>query len=286
MVILDGAEIPFGATEAFGSERDLRAFSRGAPDHRSSALARVIEADIIPRLLIARGGLAVEAPASRLDVDAEDIDGFAAMMVGLDLRKANLIVAGALDNGVTIESVLLDLLAPTAQRLGQMWVDDEITFTDVTVGLCTLQNLLRAVTVGEPEPSEVVDGRILIAATPGEQHSFGALVLETMFRRAGWDTVGMPMSDAVEIRAMVARRDFAIAGFSLSRESALDDLATLIEEVRAASRNPKIVVMVGGRVFNDDPSLVRRVGADLTARDGRGALVASRDAVCSRVRTH
>lgn len=286
MVILDRADTIFGAPEAFGSEPDVLVFSRGAPSQRSSALARVIETDIIPRLLLSRGGVAPSRPPARLDVEPDDIADFAAMMVALDLRRAHLVVARALDGGVPVETVLLDLLAPTAQRLGQMWVDDDLTFTDVTVGLCTLQNLLRSVTAGEPEPEAVVDGRILIAATPGEQHTFGVLMLEAMFRRAGWDTVGMPMADVAEIRAMVSRRDFSIVGLSLSQESSLGELAALIADVREASRNPALLVMVGGRVFNEDGSLFRRVGADMTAADGRAALVASHDAVCSRVCTH
>ena len=196
-------------------------------------------------------------------------------------------VARALESGVPVETILLEMLAPTAKRLGQMWVDDDLTFTDVTVGLCTLQNLLRSLTAGDAaEPRAIVDGRILVAATPGEQHTFGLLMLETMFRRAGWDTVGMPLADGEEICAMVRRREFAIVGFSLSRESALDELATLIDAVRSASRNGRITVMVGGRVFNDEPALVRKVGADITARDGREALVASHNVVCSRMQTH
>lgn len=287
MVILDEAGTSSTCEQAVGTERELRAFARGAPIQRSATLARVIEADIIPRLLLARGPVGrASAPAS-LEVDAEDIAGFAAMMVALDLRKAELVVARALEGGVPIETVLLELLAPTAQRLGQMWVDDELTFTDVTVGLCTLQNLLRSVTSGEAaDPRALVDGRILLSATPGEQHTFGVLMLETMFRRAGWDTVGLPLTDTDEICAMVGRRDFSVVGFSLSRESALEDLAGLIARVRRASRNSSVVVMVGGRVFNEEPSLVRRVGADITARDGKAALVASQTVVCSRMQTH
>lgn len=291
MVILDEAGAPAECADVFGMpERDIRAMARAAPADRSATLARVIEADIIPRLMVARDsghGRRSVSEAPVFEVDAEDIDAFAAMMVALDLRKAGIVVARALGSGVPVETVLLELLSPTAQRLGQMWVDDDLTFTDVTVGLCTLQNLLRSVTTGDAvEPRPLIDGRVLIAATPGEQHTFGVLMLESFFRRAGWDTVGMPLADACDICAAVSRRDFAIAGFSLARESAIDDLAQLIDEVRAASRSKTLLVMVGGRVFNDDPALVRLVGADLTARDAKEALIASQSAVCSRMRTH
>ncbi len=286
--MVNQAFAPAECIEAFGaSSRELLTVARGAPINRSAALARMIETDVIPRLMLARGADDATAAATVFDVDAEGIQEFAAMMVALDLRKAHMVVSRALDAGVTVESVLLDLLAPTAQRLGQMWVDDDLTFTDVTVGLCTLQNLLRGVTAGDAaEPKRVFDGRILVAAAPGEQHTFGVLMLETMFRRAGWEAVGMPLCDLDEIRAAVSRQMFSVVGFSLSQESALGELATLIGAVRAASMNRKIVVMVGGRVFNDAPDLVRQVGADLTAQDGRGAVIASENLVCSRVRTH
>lgn len=291
MVILGESGAPSDCVDAFGlTERNYLAVARAAPADRSATLARVIEADIIPRLMIARERAPDRPPpvaARRLEVEPADIDEFAAMMVALDLRLATSVVSRALERGVAVETVLLDLLAPTAQRLGQMWVDDELTFTDVTVGLCTLQNLLRTVTAGDVvEPGTSHDGQVLVAATPGEQHTFGVLMLETLYRRAGWDTVGMPLAEAPEICAAVKRRDFVIVGFSLARESALGELSDLIGKVRAAARNPDLLVMVGGRVFNDDPALVRRVGADFTARDGREALIASRTAVCSRMRTH
>lgn len=288
-MVLDEAGAVADCMSAFGSaERELLKVARAAPAQRSATLARVIEADVIPRLMLARG-LQPTPPTTRraLEVHEQDIDDFAAMMVALDLRRANVIVASAIESGVDLETILLDLLAPTAQRLGQMWVDDEMTFTDVTVGLCSLQNVMRSLAAGDlAEPKTMIDGRVLVAATPGEQHTFGVLVLETLFRRAGWDTVGMPLADSDEICAAVSRRDFVIVGFSLARESALDELARLIRDVRAASRNETLTVMVGGRVFNDDPGLARRIGADLTARDGREALIASNNVVCSRVKTH
>lgn len=266
---------------------DLRRVSSTPLPNRSATLARVIEADIIPRLLLATGRQPAEGPTRALEVERTDVDAFAEMMIRLDLARANFVVAGALANGVSIETVLLELLSPTAKRLGEMWVEDLCSFTDVTVGLCALQSLLRSLTSGDAiDPKTMHDGRMMIAATPGEQHTFGVLMLETFFRRAGWDVVGMPLSTCDEILAAVGRKPFAIVGFSLSRESALGELTDLIKTVRKTSANSELSVMVGGRVFNDNPKLVRAVGADLTAADANRALVASHSVVCSRMQTH
>ena len=257
---------------------------------RSSMLAQIIEADIIPRLLIANGRLAapVAMPTVQLDVDDEDIDAFAVMMIRLDVAKANLVISGALARGVALETILLGLLAPTAERLGAMWTDDLCSFTDVTVGLCALQNLLRAYSSGEESGTVAPpnDGSVLLAALPGEQHTFGVLMLETFFRRAGWDVVGMPLATQEDILSAAARRRFAVVGLSLARKSGLNGMRGMIEAIRAKSRNRDILVLVGGQVFNDQPGLVRAVGADITACDASQAVIASQQQLWSTVQTH
>jgi methanogenic corrinoid protein MtbC1 len=287
VVSLDETRIRSNCDPLAAASEDAGRMAGEAPHNRSATLAQMIEADIIPRLLLANGRPGEAALGAGLEADGQDIDDFARMMIGLDLARAGLVVAGAIARGVTIESVLLDLFAPTAKRLGEMWVEDLCTFTDVTVGLCALQSLLRSYTCGEVvEPSVMHDGRVLVAAAPHEQHTFGVLILETFFRRAGWDVVGMPMSSREEVLGAVSRRSFSIVGFSLSRDAALSELRDLIGATRRASVNPEIAVMVGGRVFNDAPGKVRFVGADLTAADADKALVASQHLLCSRVQTH
>jgi hypothetical protein len=64
---------------------------------------------------------------------------------------------------------------------------------------------------------------------------------------------------------------FGVAGFSLSCDDHLSALAVLIRDIRRASRNPGIGILVGGPLFLDNPSLVTLVGADATASDGRQA---------------
>jgi methanogenic corrinoid protein MtbC1 len=54
-------------------------------------------------------------------------------------------------------------------------------------------------------------------------------------------------------------------------DSSLPRLKRELQAIRRTSRNPAVRLMVGGRAFDDDPALVRRVGADGTARDARTA---------------
>jgi methanogenic corrinoid protein MtbC1 len=108
---------------------------------------------------------------------------------------------------------------------------------------------------------------------PGEQHSFGLMMVGEFFRRQGWDVHSATGAPGREIVGMLRQQWFSMVGFSMACDSRIDKLATLIREIRRASRNPHVGVLVGGKAFLDRPELTALVGADATARDGQQAVL-------------
>lgn len=175
--------------------------------------------------------------------------------------------------GHSLEAVFLDLLSPTARLLGDMWRDDLCSFTDVTIGLSRLQQVLRELSPPfESESGPQMRGRILLAATPGEQHSFGISMLETFFRRAGWDVCGGGTQSGAELLDCARDERLDAIGLSLSSDLLHGHLSALISALRKASQNPSVYVMVGGRYFIDHPDHAIAVGADAAASDAPDAL--------------
>src|SRR5690606_8230804 len=143
--------------------------------------------------------------------------------------------------------------------------------SEVTLGLWRLHHLLRDLSEAfHSEGDRVPTGfQALLLPAPGEQHTFGLLMVAEFFRQSGWAVSSGPFSSSGELARIARGGWYSVVGFSVSRESQLDSIATEIRTVRRASRNQSIGVMVGGRVFIEHPELVRRVGADATATDGR-----------------
>jgi transcriptional regulator PpsR len=112
---------------------------------------------------------------------------------------------------------------------------------------------------------------VLLLPGPGEQHTFGLVMVSEFFRRAGWDVAGGPWEAGADPIIMVRREWFDVVGFSLGSELHLDELAQCIRAVRKAAINPRIGIMVGGPIFSLHPEFVSRVGADGAASDGRKA---------------
>ncbi len=236
-------------------------------------LVRTIEGEIIPRLVLAHRAR-IEAPSGpdgdEAVPDAEDVAELARLVLAQDEVVASSYVEALQMQGASQEALLLNLLAPTARHLGDLWVADLCDFTEVTIGLGRLQRLLRHLSrASRLDLEQLGKGRrALLSATPGEQHTFGILMVAEFLRSAGWDVCGEPGLSRADLVGIVSGEWFGLLGLSLCGERHLDELALTIRAVRRASKNPAIGVMVGGAVFVDQPELVSQVGADATALDG------------------
>jgi len=247
---------------------------RNGSDRDLEGLVRTIEGEIIPRLVLAHR----QEPHGQSAPDADtpsptqaDVEEFTRLILTHDIEVALSFVDAMRAQGTSLEAIFLDLLAPSARRLGDLWVADLCSFMDVTLGLGGLQRILRVLSQGFADigPHGAEGRRALLVSAPGEQHTFGVSIVGEFLRRAGWDVMVEPGPSERDLAKIVGGERFALFGMSLGSENRLDLLTKAIDVVRRNSRNGAIGVMVGGQVFVDHPGLVERVGADTTAADGR-----------------
>lgn len=240
------------------------------------ALARTIETEIIPRLLLAHRTQATAQTSTAGRVRrAHEVEQLTVLVLASDDGPALAYVDVLRARGASMESLCLDLLAPTAKHLGDLWVADIRTFADVTIGLCRLQQILHHLSIAfehQVQPAES-GRRILLAPAAGEQHTFGVLMLGEFFRRSGWDVWTQSAVNDAGLLDAVRSAWFDVVGVSVSCDARLDVVRKTLGSVRRVSRNPTIGVMVGGRVFVDEPGLVASVGADATAVDALDAVM-------------
>jgi MerR family transcriptional regulator, light-induced transcriptional regulator len=249
----------------------------GAHEHVEQ-LFRTIEAEIIPRLMLAHTPPA-ECPTlpdlAGREPDAATVMEFTRLVVEQDGEVAAGYVEALRAQGTPLETLYLKLITPAARRLGELWEADLCDFTEVTVGLWRLQQVLRGLSPAfREENHEPSNGRrMLLVPAPGEQHVLGIIIVGDYFRRAGWDVWGEPPATSDDLPNVVQNEWFDVVGLSVGCEVRVDDLAAEIRAIRQASRNRNIGVMVGGPLFNKYPSLVAQVGADASAKDGREAVL-------------
>lgn len=267
-----------------GMEGLRQSVGAGANPGSGQLLTRIIERDIIPRLLLAHrapaapiGRSAVERDSARAapdPIDFNNSEAFARLVLASEPEQIMEHVQALLDAGVGLQRIYLDLLAPVARRLGELWEDDRCTFIDVSIGLLRLQQVLHEIG-RRNRPGAVtkpVRRRIYLAPAPGEQHTFGLTMVEEFFLHAGWETAIDHAADIDTILETVTHKKLEVIGFTISRDESFEPLLEVIEKIREVSLNRGVVIMVGGRYLFDHPECAARLGSAVVISDGVGAV--------------
>lgn len=235
----------------------------------------LVEAEIIPRLLMAHTNVPPEQRSTGSgEISAEDAARFAPLPLELEAHDLLTEVERFLDRGVSVDSIFVDLLAPSARQLGEYWTEDRCDFIDVTMGLWRLQEVMREIAIRGMayDRQKFVPHSALFTPMPGEQHSFGALMVEEVFSLAGWQSEVLIEPARKDVLQSVSQRSYDLVGLTLSCSSSNSAIADLISSIRSVSKNSEVGVMIGGQVVNADPTIVGLVGADGTASNARAAL--------------
>lgn len=253
-------------------------------DLQRQGFAALVEREIIPRLVVAHSDEQLAADAFKSPaITAEEVAEFAPLALDRDASALLDHVDRFLDRGVSVETIYVDLLAPAARHLGTMWENDTTDFIAVTMALWRLQEIVRELSARAPIRGDSSVRRVLCSVVPGEQHSFGTVIIEDIFRRAGWQTTLVTECDASKLLGLVADDHYDLVCLTATSDCETKDVASIVNGLRSVSRNAGLKIMVGGRAFNDNPARVEAAGADGSAATATDALALAANLVDERV---
>ena len=164
-----------------------------------------------------------------------------------------------------------EMLAPVARDLGELWDGDLCDFFAVTEAMGRLQSLLRDA-IGPQAGHDVPQpgGSILLAAAPGDTHTFGLHCVAGLCRDAGWTAaiVGGTATDPLAaLTADLATGWYDVLGLSLACDVHSPALRRAMPAIRRASRNPALRVVIGGAFVTRGGAEPARWGADACLTD-------------------
>ena len=254
---------------------------------QARALVQTVEAEIVPRLVaLYRGmtsGVPPRARVGRGAIGEAEVQQFTDLVLKHH-EPALVILRQLADSGATAHELCLDLLAPAARRLGEMWSADRCDFSEVTIALGRLQLMLRelATRMMAAVPPGAPVRRALLLAVAGDQHTFGLAMVRDFFRAAGW-RVSTDAPESLEaLKTLVKAEVFDVVGFTVGSERHIEMLAAAVHMLRRHSRNPNVRVLVGGPLLLERPDVAAQVGADATALDARQAILEAERQVTAR----
>jgi hypothetical protein len=241
--------------------------TRNARENSSTVLRNLIEAQIVPQLLTKYIPLDADRASRAVENRGQEL---ALLLIQNDPGAALDLIDGIQAKGASsIVAVSAALFESSARSLGDLWDSDECSGQDVAIGMCRLQSAVRQMRKNLPlsvlalKPLQSV----LVSPQPGELHILRAMLDAEVLSQAGWDVRSEYPDTDGDLENLVAKTSFDVLDLTLSlafrRDDWLSRMAETIANVRIASRNPKLLVLVGGRAFEDSSDGDARVGEDI-----------------------
>jgi methanogenic corrinoid protein MtbC1 len=156
-----------------------------------------------------------------------------------------------------LEQILLDLIQPTMAEVGERWHNGEISIA--TEHFAT--NLCRAflINIYEQTLGEPLQGSLVAACAPGEQHELGLLTLSIMLRIRGFAVTYLGANISFErfAETVVQVRPQLLLFSATTRASAegLIELVRVLDELP----EPKPIIGLGGQAFTHNPTLANHI---------------------------
>ena len=189
-------------------------------------------------------------------------------------QKTEPFIAELLNIGVSVDTIVLDLIPRIARKLGDQWVSDSLSFTEVTIATGRLQKLIYSLDhlFQETRTHAPTAHSIFVSASPGSHHTLGPLILSNYFTWAGWNVHSESTPTQEGIQARVANQKLTAIAISVADYDQLDQLPKLIQSIRNKSLNPAIIVLTGGSLYNSDAMSFGHIKADIKSNTPEEAL--------------
>jgi len=201
-------------------------------------------------------------------------DEFVALITREGPQKTERYIAELLNLGMSVDSIVLELIPRIARKLGDQWVSDSLSFSEVTIATGRLQKLIYSLDhlFQETRTHASTAHTILVSAAPGSHHTLGPLILSNYFTWAGWNVLSESTPSQHYIETTVAKKSLTAIAISIADYDQLDQLPTLIQSIRNKSRNPGIIVLTGGSLYNADAMSFGHIKADIKSNTPEEAL--------------
>jgi methanogenic corrinoid protein MtbC1 len=239
------------------------------------SLVKTIEGNILPLIIEQHldSSIPAQFPAKQI-IDQKAVEDLTKLILQEDARISVDYVKEMHTSGTTLEDIYLFLLTPVARKLGAMWEEDESSFTEVTIALWRIKQLMYDLSpIFQQYAEQGKSGSsIMLVPLPGSQHNLGLFMVSEFFAKAGWRIWGELAATEEEIVSMAANEWFDIVGLSASVREQFPQLKELIKSIKAKSKNPNVGVIIGSPVFNQSPELKDDLGADMVGMNAEDAL--------------
>ena len=185
-----------------------------------------------------------------------------------DAAAARGAVEAALDDGVAVPDVYLEILGPALHEIGSDWAAGEIDVAHEHYATAVTMTVLGA--LGPQMRAAPKDGRLaVVSGSPEERHALGVQMVADFLEGDGWEVLNLGASTPARDLARLADAEQAdVVALSTSTPGGLPGVAEAVAALKALSPAP--LVVLGGQLWSGAARPeATALGADLVLDDPR-----------------
>ncbi|WP_246085195.1 cobalamin B12-binding domain-containing protein [Rhizobium glycinendophyticum] len=172
-------------------------------------------------------------------------------------------------SGLPMQTLAIQLFAPVAAYLGNLWCTDETDFMQVAVASTRIGMIINHLSQSRSAAlsARETERRVLLARTRGAMHTIGVSIVASCFRDMGWAVEGggeLELDDHVYMR--LSNGPYDLLGISVGRVDEAPECAQAIRRIHSNRYAGSMKIAVGGPAVKKDPQAFNRIGADIVAR--------------------
>lgn len=184
-----------------------------------------------------------------------------------DRKKASKLIREAVENGVAIKDIYLNVFQPVQREIGRLWQLNKVSVAkehySTSVTQLIMSQLYSYILSGEKQ-----NFRAITTCVGDELHELGIRMIADLLEMDGWDTMHLGANMPTEsIVNEIISEDGALLAISVTMTSNISKATNLIKAVRDNKKTKNTKIMVGGYPFNINKNLWKEIGADGYAPD-------------------
>ena len=187
-------------------------------------------------------------------------------------EEAEKLIMDAVKQGTPVRDIYMHVFQPVQWEIGRLWQHNEITVA--------MEHYITAATefiMSRLYPfiftSNRIGKKMVATSISGELHELGIRMVTDFFEIAEWDTYYLGANTPHQsIIDMIRDTGSQLLAISATIPYNLPGMVSLISSVRAEMPKEKLRILVGGKPFNENKDLWKKVGADGFALDADSAI--------------
>ena len=206
-----------------------------------------------------RDNASVDAPPRR------KVENFCYALISDDDQEGRVFIERVYEDGASLEAIYLNYLAEAAVILGEWWVSDDASFSEVSIGASRIYAIMRGMSYLFVPKKLVNFKSAVFASIPGETHNLGIRMAADLFGQEGWDIdmiIGKSHDDLI---AEIADSRCPIIGLSAAGAHSAAALARVVVALRIS--NPWAAIVLSGQITNEDQDVISALDVDGVVKD-------------------